>query len=114
MASEISQRGVARFGGQLGMYCRKYLFVSAICSYVCHSCTSCHNCHKSKVTMTSFYSCMNGKIKKEPKNLELDTNVAKWAAPFYSTDFIWQTANSTVSMKSSAPLKSSDMLALYK
>jgi len=36
-----------------------------------------HNYHKCKFTTTSFYCFINGKIKKEPKKISLDINVAK-------------------------------------
>jgi len=64
-----------------------------ISSYVCH------NYHKSKLTVTRFYCFINGKIKKEPKKLELDISVAKMgnSAFFCGKQQIpRQTANSTV------------------
>jgi len=39
-------------------------------------CHNTHKYHKSKLTTTRFYCFINGKIKKLPKKLELDINVA--------------------------------------
>jgi len=46
--------------------------------------------------MTSFYCFINGNIKKNPKNLDIDINVAKNGQ---FRIFPWQAANSTASGK---------------
>ena len=42
-----------------------------------NSCHNTYNYRESKLTTTSFYCFINGKIKKEPEKIELDINVAK-------------------------------------
>jgi len=75
----------------------KYKEFIVTCNTTTHYINNC-NYHKSKLTTTRFYSFINGKIKKGPKKLELDINVAKNGQfrifPCGKQQILQQTANS--------------------